>query len=380
MHHALSTRSLRGLASCATLFAIVVAGLLYGQDPQAKEINALIEQLGADSFNQRETASRALENLGEPILPVLRQAQKSYRDDLEVRERVRGAIHNILLAGCESKSTGLQLTIIHPGTFEMGSPEAETGRRDDEKQHNVSISETFLLGAYEVTQLEYQTVMKANSSAFSPRGANQAKVADVITDRFPVESVTWYDAIAFCNQLSRDDGLEPYYELADLKREGASIIAAKASVVGGRGYRLPTEAEWEYACRADTQTPFHFGGNSNGRQANCVSVVAVGGYGGGGTQKVELGRTARIGSYPANRWGLYDMHGNVAEWCWDSYDMAYYADSPRVDPRGPKPGPHRVLRGGSWLVADDSCRSASRFWQTPDERKDFAGFRIARTP
>ena len=261
----------------------------------------------------------------------------------------------------------------------MGSPENEAYRNPDEPWHPVSITKPFYLGVYEVTQGEYQQVMKTNPSSFTETGKRNAEVRGLETARFPVEGVTWFDALEFCNRLGKQDSFEPYYKLEDVKLEGDSIKSAKVTILGGYGYRLPTEAEWEYACRAGTQNAYHFGGSSNGVLANTKGVTIPGGYG-GDIKGPNLARTSRVGSYGANSWGLYDMHGNAGEWCWDFYARDYYAGSPRNDPQGPETGNQRVIRGGSWLVTEANCRSAARFWQTPDEAKDFVGFRVARNP
>jgi formylglycine-generating enzyme required for sulfatase activity len=220
--------------------------------------------------------------------------------------------------------------------------------------------------------------MKVNPSWFARTGGGKDRVAGLDTGRFPVEKVTWFDAVDFCNKLSELDGYDPYYKLADVTRDGDSITAAAVTAAGGNGYRLPTEAEWEYACRADTATPFQFGQVRTGNEGN-FKTVFPGGYGGPG-KTVDLGRTAKVGSYPVGGWGLTDMHGNAAEWCGDWYDKDYYLKSPVDDPGGPAAGQHRVLRGGSWLLTNTSCRSASRFWLPPGESTYYTGFRVARGP
>jgi formylglycine-generating enzyme required for sulfatase activity len=282
-------------------------------------------------------------------------------------------------AARNSKSLGLETVVIQEGEFQMGSPATEANRRTDETRHKVRLSRPFLLGVYEVTQEEYEKVMQANPSWFCSKGEGRGKIPEQDTSRYPVENVTWYDALEFCNRLSKRDDFEPYYKLADVKRDGDTITSASVTRIGGNGYRLPTEAEWEYACRAGTTKAFYFGDASTGREANVKGVLVGGGYG-GTTKWPDLGRTSKVGSYAANPWGLYDMHGNVAEWCWDWYDKDYYTNSPQDDPRGPDSGRHRVVRGGSWLVSEGSCRSASRFWHTAEERKEYAGFRVARSP
>ena len=249
-----------------------------------------------------------------------------------------------------TNSIGMKLTLIPAGEFMMGSPDEEEGHSDDETEHRVRITKPFFLGVYEVTQAEYERVMGTNPSWFSSTGIGKGSVSGLDTSRFPVELVSWDDAAEFCRKLS------------SLPEERAAR----------RTYRLPTEAEWEYACRAGTTSPFHFGSQLNGEQANCD-----GGYPYGTTDKgPDLKRTTTVGSYAPNAFGLYDMHGNVWEWCQDWYGEQYYATSSSADPKGPSSGSSRVLRGGSWGSGARYCRSAYRGRYTAGYRYDGSGFRL----
>ncbi|MDR1786285.1 MAG: formylglycine-generating enzyme family protein [Spirochaetaceae bacterium] len=228
---------------------------------------------------------------------------------------------------------------IEGGAFIMGSPASEAGRDDDEAQHRVTVS-PFYMGKCEVTQEEYEAVMGANPSKF--KGYN-----------LPVESVSWYDAVEYCNARSRKEGLTPAYGI-----NGDNVTWNR----NANGYRLPTEAEWEYACRVGTTTPFSTGNNITTRQANY--------------REDRLRETTPAGSFPANPWGLYDMHGNVWEWCWDWYGG--YPTSAQTNPTGAASGSDRVLRGGSWYHYAQSLRSAYRSHGSPSDRYNFLGFRLVR--
>jgi len=291
---------------------------------------------------------------------------------------------DILLPGTlRSESIGLRLRLLEAGEFVMGSQPKEAHAQGDETGHRVRLSRPFYLGVYEVTQFEFQQVLQRKPSAFAVGGGSRDKVSKVVTDRFPVENVSWFDAVEFCNALSRKDGLPPYYQISPPDPAAAPETEPLVAVLGGTGYRLPTEAEWEYACRASTLTPFHFGMRGGLKLANCQAAVSTGGYGASLEWK-SLGRTTKVGSYPANAWGLFDMHGNVAEWCGDWYGeyLAAKENPPEVtvDPQGPAQGTHRVLRGGSWLLQDRQSRSASRMFHAPREQKYYGGFRVARSP
>ena len=238
----------------------------------------------------------------------------------------------------------MKLKLIPAGEFQMGSTE-----HDSEKpRHLVTISRPFYLGVYPVTQHEYMQMIKKNPSSFSG------------SDRLPVETVSWFEAVAFCNELSRKEGLKPFFAI-----NGQSVEVPEWN---GPGYRLPTEAEWEYACRAGTTTRFSFGDDEK-------SLGEHAWY-----DKNSGTQTHPVGEKKPNPFGLYDMHGNVWEWCWDWFDASYYNnDSSYVDPKGQKTGEARVLRGGSWhntrvlrpLRQPQLVRAAVRNY-------DF-GFRLSRT-
>jgi formylglycine-generating enzyme required for sulfatase activity len=252
-----------------------------------------------------------------------------------------------------SNSIGMKLVLIPAGKFQMGSPRDDKDRGENEEQHEVEITKAFYLGVYEVTQGQFKKVTGKNPSHFSKEGnASRMREWDS-TDDFPVEGVTWHAAVDFCKRLS----------------------AFPAEKKAGRVYRLPTEAEWEYACRAGASSyrVFHCGNRLSSRQAN---VDAMNGPGGSGNPRDYLFRTTRVGSYKPNAWGLYDMHGNVREWCQDWYGKDYYKNSPRKDPKGPDRGEDRVLRSSSWGDIPENCRSASRSRGDPNRALAGEGFRV----
>ena len=238
-----------------------------------------------------------------------------------------------------TNSIGMKLVLIPKGTFQMGSPIEEAGADDDEEQHQVTISNDYYLGVTEVTQGQYEKVMGTNPSYSQNRVISKS---DSSMD--PVEQVSWEDAVEFCKKLS------------DLPEEKAA----------GRVYRLPTEAEWEYACRAGSKTAYSFGEGSK-------SPGDYAWFDGNSNNQ-----THPVGEKKANALGLYDMHGNVWEWCSDWYGE--YPKGAVSDPVGPREGSLRVIRGGSWLFAAALCRSAYRYWDDPSLRLINIGFRVALSP
>jgi len=201
--------------------------------------------------------------------------------------------------------------------------------------------------------------MRKNPSLFSSTGPFKNRFADHATEDYPVEHVSWLEAIQFCNALSKEDGLQAYYEVA-----GSGVrVHSKAS----SGYRLPTEAEWEYACRAGAKTRFSFGKNE-------TEMGQWEWFNGNSEFKSHP-----VGQLRKNAFGLYDMQGNVMEWCWDGFDKTYYATSPELDPQGPPWSSLRVIRGGCWLASPRNCRSAIRLSHAQDVQSDDLGFRVARS-
>ena len=253
-----------------------------------------------------------------------------------------------------TNSIGMKLVYIPPGEFMMGSRDSASEVRgkygggkeeyaNEHPQHKVRISKGFYMGIYEVTREQYRAIM-----------GKQRIRSDFWGENLPIEKVSWNDATEFCQKLSQKEG---------------------------KIYSLPTEAQWEYACRAGTTTPFYFGETiSHERDRN---------------------KTTEVGSFPPNAFGLYDMYGNVSEWCQDWYDGGNYSDSPEVDPKGAtpvpspppsrgrrrdtvvraprkgdKPKPGRIVRGGSFAHHVRCCRSSDRSWSNPDARYSICGFRV----
>jgi formylglycine-generating enzyme required for sulfatase activity len=226
---------------------------------------------------------------------------------------------------------GMKFAWIPPGEFIMGSPGKEKGRGDDEHHRKVTISKGFFMGAHLVTQEQWKAVMGDNPSEFKGE------------KNLPVDNVSWHDCQAFLKKLTEKDK---------------------------KPYRLPTEAEWEYACRAGTTTPFHCGDTLATDRANYNGNFLYG----NGKKGLYREKTTSVAVFPANAWGLHDMHGNLWQWCNDWH--AGYSAKDLTDPQGPKTGKNRILRGGAWGSHPVYCRAANRNFADPAQRTEYYGVRV----
>ncbi|TNE73274.1 PEGA domain-containing protein [bacterium] len=264
------------------------------------------------------------------------QKDKTQALELILEKAKAGAISTSGAGKTITNSIGMEFVLIPAGTFQMGSNESS----GEKPVHSVTISQPFYMGKYEVTQKQWKAVMGNNPSNWKG-------------DNLPVEQVSWNDVQEFIKKLNQKEG--------------------------GNKYRLPTEAEWEYAARAGTTTKWSFGDDESqlskyGNFADKNSTMSWADK----TQNDGYENTSPVGTYKPNPFGLYDMHGNVWEWCQDWHDSSYYSYSPRTDPQGPNSGSDRVLRGGSWNFIAEDARSAIRGISNPDGRNSIIGFRLVR--
>lgn len=261
-----------------------------------------------------------------------------------------------------SPATGMELLLVRGGTFAMGSPVDEPERERNEAQHTVVLTQSYYLGTCEVTQKAFETIMGYNPS--TKRGDAQ----------LPVETITWFDAILFCNRVSELERLEQAYKIVVTSTEGRHVTFADVErKMSSTGYRLPTEAEWEFACRAGTTSPFSFGNTVTTSNANFDGQTPY-----RGSEKGPFTRqTLPVHALPPNAWGFYQMSGNVFEWVADYYGE--YSLEKQTDPTGPKKGKNRVRRGGSYYSPGGHMRSAVRHSIPPEAILFHMGFRVARS-
>ena len=263
-----------------------------------------------------------------------RDESKDAETTTESSTSTRGQARKDEIPKILTNTLGMRFVLIPAGTFMMGSPSDEPGRYDRETQHQVRLTRGFYMQTTEVTQGQWEKVMKANPSFFKDCGED-----------CPVEQVSWNDAQRFLWKLNQ---MERLYT-----------------------YSLPTEAEWEYACRAGTTTRFNWGDEADCYKAN-YGVAFIRNE----CRGINPGKTMKVASFPPNAWGLYDMHGNVGEWCMDRFDNYYFDQA--TDPRGGYASVDRVYRGGSWNVDARYCRSANRDADQPIVRFSELGFRLVR--
>ena len=235
-------------------------------------------------------------------------------------------------------SLSMRMVSIPGGSFQMGSDKDA----DEKPAHTVTLS-AFQMAETEITQAQYQAVMGSNPAFFKSTGNN------------PVERVSWFDAISFCNKLSEKAKLDPCYS-----------VSTGACDFSKNGFRLPTEAEWEYACRAETGGDYYTGKNP-------TDLARAGWYADNSAEK-----THTVGQKAPNAWKLFDMHGNVWEWCQDWYGKDFYGSSPKLNPAGPPSGSEKTLRGGSWIDNAGSCKSSKRRSFSPKKNYSDIGFRVVR--
>jgi uncharacterized protein (TIGR02996 family) len=293
-----------------------------------------------------------LDDNGQPERAELLRLTRQLRGEGRAkRAKAQRRVGELLSAGVRpvvaevTNGVGMRLALVPAGAFRMGAARTEDDYDNDELAHRVEISRPFYLGVFPVTQAQYEKVMGENVASFCERGRNRAKVTGLDTGDFPVDQTTWDEAALFCERLS---AAEP-----------------------NRHYRLPTEAEWEYACRAGMNTAYCYGDRINLKLAN---------YDGRRADGRVLARPCKVGSYRPNAFGLYDLHGQVMEWCSDYYERGYYRHSPERDPVGPFTGQYRVARGGCWYFPASAIRSASRNFFSAHAQDSCVGFRVAMRP
>lgn len=325
------------------------ARLAYGRD----EIRLTIGSETAYLNNEAYTLDVAPMTINDRTMLPIRFIAESFQFSVDWD----GVEQMITITKTENTDTATNIddnfVLINAGTFQMGSPETEPERDTDEVLHEVTV-DSFYMAATELTQEEYQEIMGSNPSENQGAG-------------LPVENVSWYDAILFCNAKSEAEGLMPCYTIS-----GTAVTWDRSA----NGYRLPTEAEWEYAARANTDTPFSFGDYVNDEDANCYNAYGYNNDASGSWVNGYLEHTAAVDSYPVNGNGLYNMHGNVAEWVWDWYGD--YSIETQENPTGTESGNYKIARGGGWNDFPKHIRSAYRSAFPADVPLYSIGIRLVR--
>ncbi len=295
---------------------------------EQKSLKLIVGTVILISFATVFAGTKVVRPLGDRTPKTAQEAKKLQTDKAaEVNAAVEKTIN------IDEKVT-MEFVFIPPGKFHMGSPrEVAKSENDESPLHQANITKGFYMSKYEVTQKQYLAIMKYH------------KGLKFVGDQLPVDNIEWYQAETFIEKISQKTKLK---------------------------LRLPTEAEWEYACRAGTQTPFYTGKTISPDQANynCKKTYM------GGPQGSPYDETREVGSYPANPFGLYDMHGNVWEWCSDWYDNDYYKFCDEDDPQGPHKGGKKVIRGGAWNEGPDKLRSSDRKGRNPKSDRKGIGFRV----
>jgi len=271
---------------------------------------------------------------------------------------------------------GMVLITAENASFEMGS---NNGNTDEQPVHTVSFTYNFWMDSTEVTQADYDQLMSSTYSGYYTPTWNSTYGAG---DDYPVYSVYWDDAALYCNARSKRDGLDTVYSYTSITGTPGSLsqLVNIAADLSKNGYRLPTEAEWEYACRAGTSTDFYWGKDYNPYPSTAADTTEINNFAVWETNSFQFGTgnlnygTHQVGAKEPNAYGLYDMSGNVYEWCHDWYDS--YAGETQTDPSGPENGTWHAVRGGSWGNYPQYLRTANRTFSVPAYLYYFLGFRV----